>query len=241
MKKYKGVVFVARAGASGDFLTNFFSLCANETNDNQAVLLYKEGSIGSMTSFQHIVNDDEISSGFKSKYFWNLWMYNDLTIEEINLFFRSNHFSCMNMHHPTIIDINYKKFISVLKLFNENSIKIFFVDIKDRFTALYTLYVLRNAHSVKAKNPEIEPITRSTIDRVVFMNEFLKSELKSNNIDFECIDLSSLINTRNFDELYYQINKSFKLRHKFSKENKLIVNRLWNNRIKQINKEYQIT
>jgi hypothetical protein len=240
-KKYKGVAFLTIAGSSGDFLSNFLSLCANKNyifyNDNMNIRVAPNNTI---TSFVHpFYNKIQQTLG------WNTW--NNINLSDLNKSFFNNFTgdfkSGIHMHIPSwdmewINNNNYIKFFYILKLLNEYNIKIYYIHFYSNYVASY-IYCVRAlskydiaVYNKFLKSQKNKKYYNLEIDTILLHQELIIKALIENNIDYEAINLDNLLLNRDFDGLYDQIKNSYDLEQKLPDKYKQIVNKMWDDRIK---------
>jgi hypothetical protein len=260
---YNGIVFLTDPGASGDFLVNFTDVCSY-TLDTVTQRSFRSG--WTLTKNKIYSSSNRWSNGYRGelekfvpiadenirdKFSANKW--ENISLEDINLetyfkyFKKDTSRSLINTHTTYINDhINRKdifdKFFTILKLFNKHNIKLYYIDYKLELTSLYTLYVESNTmytSNVDLTNikENFEKTEKSILKSDRLLNhKIILDELNKQKINFEIIDLDNLLFNRDFDGLYDQMSKSWKLVQKLSDENKKITNELWDDRISHLKK-----
>lgn len=177
----------------------------------------------------------------------NNWKINNITKNDIKLNFIGNEKSLCPIHDCWFFDSEETqlKYFTLLYKLQENNIKLYHIDIKDAFTALYVFYVNTAAlYDLEIGNYNWEKILvdknsyeiKQYIERCLCNNEWINKQYINRGLDVELIDLSYLIKERDFNWLYNIFEKSYQLKCMLSEQNIKIVNDIWDDRFDRMKK-----
>jgi hypothetical protein len=242
-RKYKGIVFLTASGSSGEFLSNFLSLCANK---NVSYHNMNIGIVPNNTLFKFNFPSYPYNK-IQQKCGWNDWRKCDISDLNETFFknFKNDYVSMMHMHIPWCDmefydNNNYIKFFYILKLLNEFNIKIYYVNFYSNYVASY-VYCVRaltryddSIYPKYLKSQKNKKYYSLEIDTMLLHQELIIKALLNHNIDYETINLDNLLLNRDFDGLYNQIKNSYDLERKLPDEYKQIVNKMWDDRIETL-------
>jgi hypothetical protein len=143
-------------------------------------------------------------------------------------------------------------FDMVDKLVNGCKTKLYHIDVKSKWCALYVFYVITttqmttnhrtkeqaetNARWLRFLQTKNKQKIEENLEMWLGHEEWIKNQYEERNIDFELIDLEYYLKSRDFDHLHNLISKSYPLKTMFSNKNKELVNNEWNDRFERMNK-----